>query len=152
MFAAFVKTALPVTLLIGSTALAAPSKGSAQAPTIPVTIDLSEIQALSGPLYISIQKEEEFQGMRGHGGIIQSVTSATTQATYKVDVPGRYAISVWHDLNDDGVFSMDESYNIQDGWGGSGTVTQEARPTFEDSAFDVPAYGANVSVTMFYPE
>jgi len=149
MFVLSKTLALPALIL-----LSAPSAYAvdAQDPTIPITIDLSEVQALPGPLYVSIQKEAQYMGMRGHGGIIASVSDAMTQATYKVDVPGRYAVSLWHDLNDDGVFSMDESYNVLDGWGASGSIKETERPSFDDVAIDVPAYGTEVRVTMFYPE
>ena len=121
-------------------------------PTIPVTIDLSEVEVREGPLYISIQKEDEYMGMRGHGGIIQAVTGNLSEVTYKVDVPGRYAVSLWHDLDGDAVFSMAEDYSIEDGWGGSGELSAAKRPTFDDVAVDVPSYGTSVEVKMFYPK
>ena len=147
---------LALALAIAPAALAPAAFASEAAPalepTIPVTIDLSEVEAREGPLYISIQKEDEYMGMRGHGGIIQAVTGNLSEVTYKVDVPGRYAVSLWHDLDDDAVFSMGEDYRIEDGWGGSGELSAAKRPTFDDVAVDVPAYGTSVNVKMFYPE
>ena len=122
------------------------------APNIPVTVSLDQVRAVDGPLYVSIQKEGEYQGIRGHGGIVKAVTPEMKDVTYNVDVPGRYAVSLWHDLNDDGIFSMDENYRIFDGWGASGDISEGRRPTFDEVAVDVPGYGANVTVTMFYPE
>ena len=152
MFA--IKTLAKATLPLCALLAAAPAAlaNSAQEPTIPVTVDLGEVEARPGPLYISIQKEAEYMGMRGAGGIIQAVGEGTDAITYKVDVPGRYAVSLWHDLNDDTVFSMDESYTVLDGWGASGNIDPSRRPVFDDVAIDVPAHGADVTVTMFYPD
>ena len=149
MFAS--KTLAPLAAALGLAAAPAFAK-TAQEPTIPVTVDLSQVEAREGPLYISIQKEDEYMGMRGFGGIIKVVTDNAAAVTYKVDVPGRYAVSLWHDLNDDTIFSMTDDYEILDGWGGSGTIDPGRRPKFDDVAVDVPAFGTEVAVTMFYPE
>ena len=149
MFAYRPTLAFAVALAVAATpAFAKP----AQEPTIPVTVDLSQVEAREGPLYISIQKEDEYMGMKGFGGIIKVVTDNAAAVTYKVDVPGRYAVSMWHDLNDDTIFSMTDDYEILDGWGGSGTIDPSQRPKFDDVAVDVPAYGTEVAVSMFYPE
>ena len=47
---------------------------------------------------------------------------------------------------------MTDSYDVLDGWGGSGTLSTDDRPKFEDVAVDVPSYGTSVDVTMFYPD
>ena len=118
---------------------------------VPVTVDLSEVEARPGKLYISIQTEDQYQGIRGAGGIIEIVTPGMTSATYEVAAPSTYAVSLWHDLDDDGVFSLTDDYQVLDGWGASGTLDPTRRPVFSDVAIDVPAYGAEVAVGMFYP-
>ena len=89
--------------------------------------------------------------MKGHGGILQEATLGEMKATFNVDQAGDYAVSVWHDLNDDGIFSMNESYKILDGWGNSAETQVAGRPTFDDVKIAVPAYGADVTVKMKYP-
>lgn len=127
---------------------------AADAPSgVPVTIDISEVEARPGPLYISIQTEDEYQSMRGAGGIIQQVTPGMASVTYNVPFAGRYAVSVWHDLDEDVRFSMDyETYEISDGWGASGDVDPTRMPTFDDVAIDVSSFGTQTKVAMFYPE
>ena len=124
----------------------------ADVATIPVTVELTALKISEAPLYISIQKRHEYMGMRGFGGIIKAVTNETMSATFNVDETGDYAISVWHDLNDDGVFSMDETYKVLDGWGASGDVPQNRRPIFDDVKVRVETYGAAVSVSLIYPK
>ena len=119
--------------------------------TIPVSVILDDVKSTSGPIYISIQKRTEYMGMKGHGGILQEATLGEMKATFNVDQAGDYAVSVWHDLNDDGIFSMNESYKILDGWGNSAEAEVEGRPSFDDVKIAVPAYGADVTVKMKYP-
>ena len=83
--------------------------------------------------------------MKGHGGMLQEASLGEMTATFNVDQAGDYAVSVWHDLNDDGIFSMSESYKILDGWGNSAEAEAEAeaevegRPSFDDVKIAVPA-------------
>lgn len=158
----FVKT-LKATLKIGGTALlfgtmSAASAIAADAPdwksaegTIPVTVELSGITVTEGPIYVSIQKRDQYMGMKGHGGIIKMATPGHMTAVYKVAEPGDYAVSVWHDTNDDGIFSMDENYRILDGYGSSGTPPADSRPTFDDVKITVESFGSTVTVPMNYP-
>jgi len=44
--------------------------------TIPLTVNLSGVQIADGPIYISVQKRDEYMGMRGHGTIIKTATPA----------------------------------------------------------------------------
>ena len=109
--------ALAVAATVAAPALATPAMANdaALGEGIPVTVDLSEVEARPGRLYISIQTESEYMGIRGAGGVIELVTPGMSAATYGIDRPGTYAVSLWHDLDDDGVFSMDESYSVLDG-------------------------------------
>ena len=119
--------------------------------TIPVTIALDGVQAGDAPLYVSVQKRAEYMGIKGHGEIIKVTTDGTMMVTVNVDVADDYAVSVWHDLNNDGVFSMTENYQILDGWGNSGPSDLSGRPSFDDVKVSVPLSGADASVTMKYP-
>lgn len=137
--------------VVGATATEAPSWKSGEG-TIPVNITLDEIKSTDGPIYVSIQKRAEYMGMKGHGGIIQTATLGEMSTTFKVDAAGDYSVSVWHDINDDGIFSMDENYKVLDGWGNSAAKEVEGRPQFDDVKVTVPSYGANVTVKMKYPQ
>lgn len=118
---------------------------------IPVTIALDGVQAGGAPLYISVQKRGEYMGIKGHGEIIKATTDGTMMVTVNVDTADDYAVSVWHDLNNDGIFSMTESYQILDGWCNSGPSDLSGRPSFDDVKVSVPFGGAATSVTMKYP-
>lgn len=119
--------------------------------TIPVTVTLDNVTRTEGPIYISIQTRENYRSMKGFGGIIKQAKSGQMTATFNVDEPGEYSVSVWHDLDDDGRFSMTESFEVLDGWGASGTPPKNQSPTFDDVKVKVESFGAVVPVTMKYP-
>ena len=118
---------------------------------IPVTVTLKNITETDGPLYVSIQTREDYRSMKGHGGMIKSVTLGDMTTTFKVDAPGEYSVSVWHDLDDDGRFSMTEDYQVLDGWGASGNPPASGDPTFDDVKITVETFGATIPVEMKYP-
>ena len=150
----YVKGVSAVTLLALSVAGAAAAETpvwKSKGGTIPISVTLDDVKSTSGPIYISIQKRSEYMGMKGHGGMLPEATLGEMKATFKVDQPGDYSISVWHDVNDDGIFSMSETYQILDGWGNSAAIDVEGQPTFDDVKISVPANGADVTVKMKYP-
>jgi len=72
-------------------------------------------------------------------------------ANFTVKEASEYAISVWHDRDDDGRFSMSESYETLDGWGASGTPIENKEPTFDDVKIDIPLKGTSVTIEMINP-
>jgi len=119
--------------------------------TIPVTVNLSAVQIADGPIYISVQKREQYMGMRGHGTILKAVTPGNMTATVMVSEPGEYSVSIWHDMDDDTVFDMSPDYRPAEGWGASGNVPTDRMPTFDDVKINVESFGATVDVPMVYP-
>ena len=122
-----------------------------KAGTIPVTVNLSGVKIADGPIYVSVQKREQYRGMAGHGTILKLATPGNMTVTVNVAEPGEYSVSVWHDMNDDKVFGMSESYRPTEGWGASGNVPTTRAPTFDDVKIDVESFGAAVNVPMVYP-
>jgi len=121
------------------------------AGTIPVTVNLSGVKIADGPIYISVQKREEYMGMKGHGTILKLATPGNMTAIVKVAEPGEYSVSVWHDMDDDTVFDMDANYRPSEGWGASGNVPTDRMPTFDDVKIKVDSFGTTVSVPLVYP-
>jgi len=70
--------------------------------------------------------------------------------TVKVAEPGEYAVSVWHDMDDDMVFDMDESYRPMEGFGSSGTPPKDRAPKFDDVKLSIDSYGSAVDVALTY--
>ena len=140
-----------VVLLSAISGTANSSELADENPTIPVTVELSGVQLSDGPLYISVQTRDQFQGVKGYGTVVKKATPGAMSVTVNIGESGEYGIMVWHDLNDDGVFSMSDSYQILDGWGGSGTMPTHRRPNFDDARVSIGGGGASVPVKMMYP-
>jgi len=126
-----------------------------QPGTIPVDVTLTDISPVSAiaedKIYVSIQTRETYRSLKGHGGILTTLTPGTLQATFYVAEPGEYAVSVWHDRDNDMRFSMDETYRILDGWGASGTPPTDKMPSFDDVKITVPNMGTSVTIDMINP-
>ena len=121
----------------------------AQAQENNLSVELTGLQASEGKLYISVQKEEDFMAQRGHGGVFE-VTEAGNE-TYAFTVPaGEYAVSIWHDTDNDGKFSMDENWVPTDGWGMSGTSSVDKQPRFDEVKIAIASSGTSVRIPMIY--
>lgn len=118
---------------------------------IPVEVNLTGVQIADGPIYISVQKRDQYMGMKGHGAVLKNVTPGNMTATVNVSEPGDYSISVWHDMDDDTVFDMDETYRPAEGWGASGSVPTDRMPSFDDVKISVESFGTAVTIPVKYP-
>jgi len=122
--------------------------------TIPVNVTLTDVlpEGLARePIYISIQTRENYRSLKGFGGVIKKAQKGEMTVTFTVDEPGDYSVSVWHDRDDDGRFSMTETYEILDSWGASGTPPNDREPTFDDVKVSIPNMGTSVTIDMINP-
>ncbi|GHA83239.1 hypothetical protein GCM10009069_03160 [Algimonas arctica] len=122
------------------------------AVAVPVTITLTDVMETNVPLYISVQTEAEYQSMKGRGAVLKETSAGTITQTVQLPESGDYAVTIWHDLDNDGRFSMTDRYEVLDGWGTSGQARRDAAPTFQQSKINVPTYGASVTIAMIYPK
>ena len=156
MFVLLKKTLLigtAFTLMACSSTLAVSGQNAYAAQAGTLTVHLKDVQAGGGPLYVSVQKREDFKQNRGSaGGIYKNVSAGDLSYSYSDVAEGEYAIMIWHDIDNDGVFSMDEKTSMPlDGWGASGGPLH-AEPTFDDVKINVTSAGKTVNIQMFYPK
>lgn len=115
-------------------------------------VSLSGVKTGHSPLYISVQDAGQFRTQDGAAGaILREQESTETIVDLEVE-PGAYAISVWHDLDEDGEFSRGENYWPTDGWGASGTYPEDRAPSFEEMKVDILQNGRVVMIDMQYYE
>ena len=119
---------------------------------VPITVTFNGVRAGDVPFYVSIQTADDYRSMKGHGGILLKTDGGSITQTYSVPSSGDYAITVWHDLDNDGRFSMTEDYRIEDGWASSGTIPMGTAPSFGDAKINIPTYGTSVAIDMIYPD
>jgi uncharacterized protein (DUF2141 family) len=124
----------------------------AEVPAVPMTITLTDVIQSDVPLYISVQTKADYRSMKSHGTILKETSAGTLIETISLPSAGDYAVTVWHDLDNDGRFSMNERYEVLDGWGSSGDMTVPGGPTFETAKISVPNFGTEATVKMIYPK
>lgn len=121
----------------------------AAAQAAPLSVTLDGIEARGGTLFVSVQTEAQFTKEEGIAGEAVEAPEAGSR-TFAFDVPeGAYAVSVWHDDDGDGEFTMGPSFMPLDGWAMSGPPLQ-GPPSFEDVAVEVGEDGAEASMSMTY--
>jgi uncharacterized protein (DUF2141 family) len=113
-------------------------------------VTLAGVEEKAGPMYVAVQKRENYQKWNaGVGGVYKDLKAG--DHTYEYILPaGEYAISVWHDSDNDGKFTM-QGYTPLDGWGNSGMQELQGPPTFDDVKITVPAQGTTETVKLHYP-
>jgi uncharacterized protein (DUF2141 family) len=136
--------------LISAIALAAGSTVPAFAGD--VQISLGGVIAAKGDLYIALQKKDEFLQPRGsHGEIVKLPNTGDQKLVFRNVTPGDYSVSVWHDNDGDGTFSMDAKGMPADGWTMHNAQQLRAAPQWDAVKFTVPARGTTLSLAMIYP-
>lgn len=142
-------------LAVGGLTLAAcANTGSAlaEAPERQLHIELTDVRASAGKLYVSVQTEGNYMANTGEAGGIYEISTAGSHS-YAYTLPeGEYAVSIWHDIDDDGVFSVDERGVPTDGWATSAPADLQRRPTFADARVALGAEGAEVVLPMIYAD
>lgn len=142
-------------ILVGATtSFAADAPAWKKTGDIPVTVNLTDVLPegpSGGTIYVSIQTRQDYRSMKGFGGVIQKAEAGDMTRTFNVDEPGEYSVSIWHDRDDDGRFSMTETYQVLDSWGASGTPPENSSPTFDDVKVSVPSMGTTVNIDMINP-
>jgi len=146
--------------LVGATTAIAADSAEAEwkirPGNIPVTVTITNLEPApegSDPIFVSIQTEGEYQSFKGGGGVTPHAKTGSMTATFLVEEPGDYAVSVWHDRDGDARFSMSEDYTvIYDSYGSSGQPPADGMPKFEDVKLSVPNHGTSLTVQMINPK
>jgi len=121
-----------------------------------VTITISNLDPApegADPIYVSIQTEDEYKSVKGAGGVTPHAKTGAMTATFLVEEPGDYAVSVWHDRDGDGRFSMSADYTaVLDSYGSSGHPPEDREPIFKEVKVSVPNIGTSIIIDMINPE
>ncbi len=134
------------TVLLVAIALMASSPGLAGQ----VEVTLTNVRPNAGKLFVSLQTEDQFmKDERSIGRTVENPQDGTVTVTLP-DVPdGRYALTVWHDIDSDGQFSKGPQ-GPTDGWAMIGASDLRGIPTFEAQSFSVAGERTAIRETMLY--
>jgi uncharacterized protein (DUF2141 family) len=118
----------------------------------PVTlkVEISNIRQAKGKIWIAMFRPNEKFGNEKPNiyKIIDIQSLATQRADFEIE-PGRYALAVYHDLNDNSILDKNFIGIPKEPYGFSNDFRPKfSPPTFEDCAFDVPQQGRVLSVKL----
>lgn len=137
-------------LILATTVLFFASFASANGDKVSFQVQLDGVQVGNAPLYISVQDAGKFRTQSGNAGtILRSQDDQLLTVDLEVE-PGKYAVSIWHDLDEDGKFSINERYIPTDGWGSSGTPPKDRAPSFDEMMVEIYQDGQVVFIEMQY--
>ncbi|MEW9798572.1 DUF2141 domain-containing protein [Alteromonas sp. CYL-A6] len=113
-------------------------------------VALNGVKTGHAPLYVSVQDANKIRTSSANAGVIlRELNEESVTVDLEVE-PGVYAVSVWHDLDEDGKFSMGKNYIPTDGWGASGTPPRDRAPSFDDMKIEIFQNGQVIAVDMDY--
>lgn len=115
-----------------------------------VAVTLTDVRADAGDLYVGLQTKDQFLQDAGIAGeMVENPQDGTVTVTLK-DVPdGTYSLTVWHDIDGDGEFSMG-AMGPTDGWTMIGASELRGMPTWEAQSFTLDG-SASITESMLYP-
>jgi uncharacterized protein (DUF2141 family) len=117
-----------------------------------LTVTLTDVQANGAPLYVGVQTEEQFMQWDGIASDKIEAPEAGTH-TFTFDLPeGEYSVSVWHDLNSNGEFDLDQNQMPDEGYAMSNQAALRGMPTFDVVKVSVGPDGAAITERVNYPQ
>lgn len=135
---------LAAPILIALSLAIAPQQASAQAP---ISVTVTGIEDARGTLRVGLYSNDWDSGPIA--GVNAPASSARVTVTLQAPRPGRYAVRLYQDKNDDnrlatGAFGMPtEPYGTS-----NNAPSRFGPPSFADAAFDVTAAGAAQTIAL----
>ncbi|HBK90673.1 MAG TPA: hypothetical protein DDZ68_03260 [Parvularcula sp.] len=118
-----------------------------------VRVTVSGVRAANGPLYVGLQTREQFmQNAGSYGEIVASPAPGAVSVTLHGVAPGEYSVSVWHDIDGDGVFDMGPDGKPIDGWAMIDGASLRGAPTFDQVSFKKEDASIAIDVDMIYAD
>lgn len=132
--------------------LASPTVWSSAADAADLKVQLTGVRNASGDLRAALfDRADAFRKEDKALALVKlPAAPGVAVAVFAGLAPGRYAVMAYHDENADG--AMDRMFGMipTEGYGLSNNPEVFGPPAFEQSAFDLPAAGAEIVVNLRY--
>ncbi len=133
-----------------TTIITAPIALMGMASAADVEVELTGLRT-GGDLYVALQTQDQFmQQDAAAGEIIKDVTEDSYTLTFKDVDPGQYALMVWHDIDGDGVFDVNEYGAPIDGWAAINGAELKGPPSFDAVSFTLGKKNISLSEAIIY--
>jgi uncharacterized protein (DUF2141 family) len=121
-----------------------------EAPASKLTIEITNVRNANGKLWIAMFRPgDALWAEKPNIYKIITVTSKISQIAEFDLEPGRYALAVYHDLNDNNVLDKNFIGIPKEPYGfGNDFRPRFSAPSFDDCAFDLPAGGRKIFVKL----
>lgn len=113
-----------------------------------LTVTFEDYEDPKGEIYIVVFEKENFLRQPIKTSILK-LKAEDNQVTIEDLSFGVYAISVFHDLNGNKQFDMDENQRPVEPWAMSGTVNPMQMPTWESAKFKFETTGQDVKLKLY---
>jgi uncharacterized protein (DUF2141 family) len=120
------------------------------APVTKLNVEITNLKSAKGKLWIAMfRPDEKFGGDKPSIFKIIPVQSASNQTVDFELEPGKYALAVYHDLNNNSVLDKNFVGIPKEPYGFSNDFRPRfSPPTFEDCAFELSASGKKIIVKL----
>lgn len=113
-----------------------------------LTVIFEDFKDPKGKIYIAVFKKDNFLRQPTETSILK-VKAENNQVTLEDLAFGEYAISVFHDLNGNKQFDMDNNQMPAEPWAMSGSVNPMQMPTWESAKFEFTSSSQDLKLQLF---
>lgn len=119
------------------------------AAAVPLQIEVAGLRKDQGQLLLKLVDSVEAYDGKGKSVAGEKRAASGTSQSFSFDVPaGRYAVMVVHDENDNGKMDSNILGIPSEAYGFSNNPRVMRKPTFEETAFELPADGASIKIEL----
>lgn len=122
------------------------------APNSRLTVEIGGLRNQNGTLCLSLfSSEQGFPNQSDRALASRCIQAGETSATFDQLAPGRYAVAVIHDANNDGKLNTGFLGIPEEGFGFSRNPRIGTRaPSFRDTAFPVSGESTQIQISLKY--
>lgn len=125
--------------------------GLAPAAAADLSVRVAGIKPGKGPLFVSVQKREDFMSDRSsHARKIDAPAAGDQVVVFPNVAPGTYAVSVWQDSDGNGQFSTTPEGMPTDGWAMTNAERLRGEPKFDQVSTEIGSRAVALTLPMQY--
>jgi uncharacterized protein (DUF2141 family) len=125
---------------------------TASAGAADLQIDVQGVQGSDGTIRLALYQDPKTFRKEDQSLLRQTQPAHPGAMTFKLPnlAPGRYAVIVYHDADNNGEMNRFLGMIPTESYGLSTNPRLMGRPAFSDAAFDLPAQGKRLQIRMHY--
>lgn len=124
---------------------------AANAHAATLTLDIQGLTKKTGHVLIAVHADAASFGDKGKPVAVRNVEVKDSKLTVTIPdlAPGVYAVSLFHDANDNHKLDTNFIGIPKEGYGFSNNVGARGRPDFDEAKFTLAADGTTLTLTVF---